>query len=381
MIINWLRQLRKANYNTLNRIEINKRAILHNLNLLQAQQVGSKIIPVLKSNAYGHGLKEVASILNETAIEMVAVDSFPEAQIIYRYFKGKVLIIGEMPAAAYNYLNWHKTEVCVYNSSTLKTLAALNKEINIHLFINTGMNREGIKDLNSFLQANKIVLAKLTITGICSHLYNADSSDADNQKQLDCFLSQLDLLESKYKSLKYVHLSNSAGVFSLHHSRLNACRPGLAIYGINPFAENSAYYQAASDLRPAMSVYSSIVSIQEIKAGENVSYNHGYTAQEQTKIAVIPFGYCEGLDRRLSNLAKFKLGENQVKVAGSICMNMSCLALDNDLSAKIGDEVQLVSANPYEVNSITNIAKLEKTIVYEVMIKFIANIRRIIVDK
>lgn len=111
MLINWLRQLTKANYDTLNRIEINKAAILENLELLQQEQKGLELIPVLKSNAYGHGLKELATILNETKVKMVAVDSYPEAQIVYRYFRGKVLIIGEMPPDAYKYLRWNRTEV------------------------------------------------------------------------------------------------------------------------------------------------------------------------------------------------------------------------------------------------------------------------------
>ena len=120
MLINYLRQLIKPNYNTLNRIEINQTAILNNLKIIQSEQANSKIIPVLKSNAYGHGLKEIATILNKSNVEMVAVDSFPEAQIVYQYFKKKVLIMGEMPAAVYKFLDWKRTEVCIYSSYNLQ---------------------------------------------------------------------------------------------------------------------------------------------------------------------------------------------------------------------------------------------------------------------
>lgn len=381
MIIDWLRQLKKANYSTLNRIEISRRAILHNLRVLQAEQVSAIIIPVLKANAYGHGLKELAIILNDSPVEMVAVDSYPEAQIVYRYFKRKVLIIGEMPPGAYKYLKWRRTEVCIYSQRNLNAILALNKKLNIHLFVNTGMNREGIKDFASFLKNNEKKLANLNITGICSHLHSADSSNEATEKQLSLFLKCLDLCERYFKSLKYVHLANSAGIFNLHHERLNACRPGLAVYGINPFQSDSPYFKQALKLKPAMEIYSSIVSLQRLEAGEIVSYNANYITSAAEQIVVIPFGYCEGLDRRLSSVAQFKCDNNYLQVAGSICMNMTCLAAENSLKIAIGQEVQIISSNPHDLNSIVNIAKLEKTIVYEVLIKFLANIRRKIVDK
>ncbi|NCB20374.1 MAG: alanine racemase [Clostridia bacterium] len=381
MLTNYLRQLIKPNYNTLNRIEINQTAILNNLKIIQSEQANSKIIPVLKSNAYGHGLKEIATILNKSNVEMVAVDSFPEAQIVYQYFKKKVLIMGEMPAAVYKFLDWKRTEVCIYSSYNLQNLMSLKRKINIHLFINTGMNREGINDIQSFLQKNENKFHNLRITGLCSHLSNAETSDGKNREQLRIFLESLDLLEKKYKTLKYIHLANSAGVFSLHHHRLNTCRPGLAVYGINPFKEGSPYFQKASLLLPVMSVYSTVIALQEIKAGDSVSYNNNYQAKKDLKIAVIPFGYYEGLDRRLSNTGQFKLGADYVKVAGSICMNMTCLELGNKSTIKTGQEIQIISAKSEDLNSVVQLARIQKTISHEILIGFRDNIRKIIVDK
>lgn len=381
MIINWLRQLKKVNYDTLNRVELNRAAILHNLKIIKTSQESSQIIPVLKANAYGHGLKEMATILNDSTVKMVAVDSFPEAQIVYRYFKGRVLIIGEMPLAVYKHLKWSRTEVCVYNSRTLSFLAGINRLVNVHLFVNTGMNREGISDLKEFLDSNEKDLAKLTITGICSHLHSADSSDEDNDLQLKVFLKNLDILEDRYGSLKYVHLANSAGSFCLHHKRLTAIRPGLAVYGINPFSEDSIHFQKAAKLKAALQIFTKVVSVQDVLSGEFVSYNRSYMATKKMKLAIIPFGYSEGLDRRLSNIAQFKLAGKYYQVAGNVCMNLTCLALSTDTEVEIGQEVQIVSAHAGDPNSIINLAKLQKTITHEVLIEFLPNIRRIIVDK
>lgn len=382
MIIHKLKQLIKPSYETLNRIEINKKAIFHNIKILQEEQPNVDLFPVLKANAYGHGLKEICTILNETNIKMVAVDSFPEAQIVYRYFNGKVLIIGEMPLDAYQYLNWKRTEVCVYNKKTLEKIVDLKKGAKVHLFINTGMNREGIKDLTVFINENKDLLLQVNVTGLCSHLSSAEADEQVNAFQLENFLKNLDIAERIFKNLKFIHLANSAGLFSVHHPSLTACRPGLAVYGYNPFEIGHEAFLRASKLQPALELYSSIVSIQNIKTGESVSYNKEFIAATDLKVVIIPFGYCEGLDRRLSNKASFKLkNSSYVKIAGNICMNLTCLALSGDDSIAIGEAVQIISSNNEDINSVKNLANIQQAIPYEVLVKLQANIRRIIIDK
>ncbi|MDD3285434.1 MAG: alanine racemase [Patescibacteria group bacterium] len=382
-MINYLRQLLKPKYPTLNRLEIDSEAILHNLNFLQTQQPQAAMIPVLKSNAYGHGLKEICSILNKSAVKTVAIDSFPEAQIVYRYFRGKVLLIGEMPPAAYRHLNWSRTEVCVYNGETLKAIATLGIKARIHLFVNSGMNREGIKNLPVFWKEYNDCFSQVEIVGLCSHLLEAEGNGDSNRLQEAKFFQDLEFLhqESCYPAL--VHLGNSAGVFALSDKRLSAFRPGLAIYGYNPFSPESPHYQRAQNLRPALRLITTIVSIQSLSGGETVSYNASYRAARDTKIAVIPFGYYEGLDRRLSNLASFQLlcGDKKisVKLAGRVCMNLSCLDVGGGEEASVGAEVVLVSPHRQDFNSLENLARLQGSIPYELLVKFQANIRKIIV--
>ena len=383
MLISYLRRWRKPNYPTLNRLEIEADAILDNFKFLQGRQPEAKIIPVLKSNAYGHGLKEICQILNRAAVEMVAVDSFPEAQVAYRYFRGKVLLIGEMPIPAYRYLHWSRTEICVYNKETLKIFAGLKIKANIHLFVNSGMNREGIKDLPNFWQDNLDYWPHLNIIGLCSHLAEAEGDGVLNQKQTEAFLKDLDFLNQQGIFPKYVHLGNSAGIFTLKDKRLNTYRPGLALYGYNPFSENSPYFSEAQSLRPALSLMSTIVSVQNLNPGEIVSYNATYQAPAATQIAVIPFGYYEGLDRRLSNLAEFQVikGKNRIKakLAGRVCMNLCCLDVGREESITPGLEVCLISSRREDFNSLENLARLQGSIPYELLVKLQANIRRNIV--
>ncbi|MFP4515014.1 MAG: alanine racemase [Parcubacteria group bacterium] len=381
MILDSLKTYKKPKYDTLNIIEINESAILHNLKLLQGQRPRSEIIPVLKANAYGHGLKEICQIL-KGKVKSVAVDSFPEAQIAYKYFRGEVLIIGEMPLKAYNYTRLSKTEFYVYNYTTLRYIATkFGKKARVHLFVNTGMNREGIKDLAKFITDNSFYLKKVQVQGLVSHLASAEGSSKFNDSQEESFAKALEIMQKNgYKGLK-THLGNSAGIFTLK-GEYSAYRAGIAFYGYNTLDSHNKNYETAKDLKAALKVYSKIISLQKIKAQEIVSYNENFVSQKNTTIAVIPFGYSEGLPRHLSNQGKLKVFTKNksffVKISGNVCMNLTCLDLgDND--AQIGDKIQVVSALSSDDNSFANIAKLSDTILYEPLIRLASNIRRKIV--
>lgn len=378
-MLNFLRRLLKPKYETLNLVEINAANLIANYNYLKSLQPTAEIFPVLKSNAYGHGLTEICQILNQTEAPMVVVDSYPEAQIVYRYFKRKVLILSEMPWRAYRYCKFKRTEFVVYNQETLKYLSRYGKKAQIHLFINSGMNREGIKNLAAFIAQNKKYLDRVEVVGLCSHLASADQDSILNREQEDNFMAALDVLRAAGYFPHWIHLGNSAAVFSLNNKLLTAFRPGLAFYGYSPFTGEKG---SNLPLKPALQIFSHIISLQDLKFRESVSYNETYRAVRPTKIAVIPFGYFEGLDCRFSNRAKFLVqtekGDFWAKVAGRVCMNLTCLEIGQE-KVKIGDLIQVVSSNPADPNSVVNLTNLSNTISYEFLVKLQSNIRREIV--
>jgi len=379
-MMHFLRKLIKPQYETLNVIEIDAAKLIANFRYLQSLQPEAAIFPVLKSNAYGHGLKEVCRILNKVKPALVIVDSYPEAQIVYHYFKGRALILGEMPARAYDYCKLERTEFVVYNEVTLKHLARYGKRAHVHLFVNSGMNREGIKDLEAFVLKNKEDLDKVEVSGLCSHLASADQESELNQEQENNFFGALKILKTAGFNPRWVHLGNSAAIFTADNPLLTAYRPGLAFYGYSPFAKERGIETL---LQPALEVFSHLVSLQEAKVLENVSYNETYRASQAVNIGVIPFGYFEGLDRRLSNRARFLVQEEDnyfwAPVAGNVCMNLTCLELGQN-KPKIGDIVKIVSAKREDPNSIASLAALCRTIPYEFLVKFQANIRRQIIN-
>jgi len=381
-MLNVLRQLVKPKYETLNRIEIKAECLLANYKYLCSLQPLAAIFPVLKSNAYGHGLKEVCQILNNAAVPMVAVDSYPEAQIVYRYFKGQVLILGEMPLKVYDYCLFQRTEFVVYNPATLKYLTRFGRKAKIHLFVNSGMNREGLQNFSDFLLKYKKYLDQVTVNGFCSHLASADTDSALNKEQEEKFFEALAHLRSAGFSPRWVHLGNSAAIFTLASKELTAFRPGLAFYGYDPFCGQEGredFFESAKALQPALEVYSRLVAVQDIVAGESVSYNETYRAAGATKIGVIPFGYFEGLDRRLSGRARFLVHSDEASfwapVAGRICMNLSCLDCGQQ-AVTPGEEVQLVSSISINPNSMANLATLSGMSIYELLTRFQANIKR-----
>ncbi len=378
-MLDFLRKLLRPKYPTLNKIEIRGANIIANYKYLQSLQSTAAIFPVLKSNAYGHGLKEIAKLLNKTSAPIVAVDSFPEAQVVYKYFKRDVLILGEMPHHAYKYLHFSKTEVVVYNTDTLKYLSRFGKKIKIHLFINSGMNREGIQNFGTFLLKNKDYLDRVSIVGICSHLASADEVSPLNKRQELIFIEAVEKLRSAGYFPRWVHLGNSAAIWTLHNKLLTAYRTGLALYGYNPLIDNK---EPEEFLKPALQLFSHIIAIQNLKAGETVSYNENYQTKVPTQIALIPFGYFEGLDRRFSNRASFLVKSSQeefiAQVAGNVSMNLTCLLVGSHTVA-LGNIVNIISNDSSAINSVHNLAGLIGTVPYELLVRLQANIRREVV--
>lgn len=377
-MINFFRKILRPKYKPLNKIEIIKQNLLDNFSYLSSLQPEAEIFPVLKSNAYGHGLKEVAKLLNDSPAKMVAVDSFPEAQIVYKNFKGKVLFLNEMPFKAYDYCLFKRSEFCVYNSTTLEYLAKYHSGVKIHLFYNSGMNREGITDIKSFLEKNSKYFKRVQVVGFCSHLMASDSDLALTQKQEANFMAALDILHHNKIFPTWIHLGNSAGIFVLKNKRLTAFRAGISLYGHYPLANEG---EININLQPALRVLSTIIAQQSLKKGDKVSYNGKYEAQSDTNIALVPFGYYEGLDRRLSNEAQFLIyGKTNflAKVAGVVSMNLVCLDAKNN-KFKIGDKVELISPSNISVNSIKKLANISQTIPYEQLVRLRENIHRQII--
>ena len=378
-MIDTIKNIFRPNYTSINRIEIDTKKLYKNFEYIQSLQKDATLFPVLKSNAYGHGLKKMAQIIDNLDMPFVCVDSFVEYQHIKKYSQKKVLILSEMFHENYRFFDFKKTSFCVYNISTLNFLAWIKKKIQIHLFLNTGMNREGMdeKDLWEALE----ILKKnnlLTLEWVCSHLAWADEVDGKSiAYQIERFKLYYRQLEQAWFSPQYRHIGASAWLLKIRDSFFNAYRPWIAFYGYNPLESSDPFFSFGEKLIPFLSVYSHIiVKHTHLQAGEKVGYNWTFTLPKTSTIASIPFGYFEWLDRRLSNNGFIKYKGEYIPYAGRVSMNISSFDFW-EKEVWIWEEVEIISAKKDDKNSIESIAHSIWTISYEVLVRLQSQIRRI----
>lgn len=357
------------NSNPLVTISISKSSLLHNLTEFQKIKPENKIAPVLKSNAYGHGVLDVAHVLENKAEFFVIDSDFEARKIRGDGIKTPLLIIGYVRPET---MNASKLKKISYTISSLDALHSITKPTNIHLKIDTGMHRQGIlpeelEQAFSFIKNNK----HITLEGICSHLSDADMPDtAFTEQQIKIWNALVEKTKKEFPSLKYIHLSNSPGHVFLDKINSNASRLGIGLYGLIDIE--------GLDLKPVLEMETILTGVKKIKKGETVGYNNTFTASRDILIATVPLGYYEGLDRRLSNKGWMKVKGVEVPIIGRVSMNITTLDVSSIKDVKIGDKVQVISPMKSDKNSLKSIAQTCQTITYEMVVRIPGEIKRTI---
>jgi alanine racemase len=376
----------RANYEPLIEVRVFKDAILHNLNEFRKTYPNVSFAPVLKSNAYGHGLVEVANILEgfnktlsqreKSEIPFFVVDSFYEALTLRQNnIKTKILILGFSTREQIQ-SNLKNVSVGIISLDQLKMFDTKQK-INIQLKIDTGMHRQGIL-ISEIAEAIKIIKQNknLNLEGLCSHFGDADAEAKDfTEKQIVLWNETVKKFKAEFNSIKYFHTSNTAGAFYLKNLDVNTARIGIGLFGFN----QSVFEKL--NLQPALEMASIITSVKTILKGEKVGYNGIYTAEKNMQVATVPVGYYEGLDRRLSNKGLLKVGKVFCPIVGRVSMNMCSIDVSEVKNVKTGDEVIVISKNIEDKNSLENIAKICGTIPYEILIHVPQSLKRVIFTK
>lgn len=378
-MLDFLRKIFYPHVTPMNTIYIDRSAILHNYSLLQKLQPQADLFPVIKSNAYGHGLKQVTQIVEKTNAPYLIVDSYPEYMIVKKYSKKNILLLGETLPENYRHFNFKKVTFCVYNLKTLETLGRRGKPVKIHLFVNTGMYREwanmhALPEYIAMLQK----YSHIELEWVLSHFHSADVVWLTSiNDQIDAFKKMYYALLDTGFTPRYRYIANSAGILKMQDDFFNACRPWLALYGYNPLSPTDEFYDNGRKLRPALSIKTKVVALQEVAAGQWVSYEYKRLAPQATTVAIVPFGYTEWLPRAASNHLTFSWKGKKVQQVGRITMNLSCVDVSN-YNVSLGDEIEIVSSQADAHNSIYALAEKSGTIPYEVLVKLDSKIRRIV---
>lgn len=344
----------------LSRIEVSREKMLANYDRVKKTAKGKEVWPVLKANAYGGGLLTVAEILRARKFKYMAVDSYYEALKIWQVNRQKILLIGPILPANYSKIDWSRVTIMVQSADQVRELSATGKKIKIHLKVNTGMNRQGveIEEIGAVLEAIK-VSGNIELEGLMSHLADADNEDDSFTKvQENNFKKAVEIVKREGLRPKYYHLEATAGVNKIKLPEVNAVRLGLGLYD------------------QALRLVSTIVKVRKVKKGDKVSYGLTYQFREDSWIGVIPVGYYEGLDRRLSNQGVVKYNGEYYPIVGRICMNMCVVNFGKEKPLEYG-EVEVIGAdgeNSFEAN-----AKKCGTINYEMMTRLSSTIKRVVV--
>ncbi len=355
--------------------EIDLRAIQDNLrNIRSLLPEKTRLMAVVKSNAYGHGLIPVAKTAVETGADRLGVASIEEAIALRAAgLKVPIQVLSEPPPAAADAIIKHDLITTVYSLGLPEALNEAARKhgaiAKIHLKIDTGMHRVGIlpEQAGEFFKTIS-EFERLVVEGIFTHFACADRpADPRTQKQLSAFLE----LKKTLPQIHIWHAANSAGALFFPETRLDMVRIGIAMYGLQPSAD-----KVLSQLRPALSLKAKIAFIQNLQTGQGVSYGLTFTAEHPTKIAVLPIGYGDGLSRLLSNQGTVLVAGRRVKIIGNVCMDQSMVDLDS-VEATLGSEAVLIGSQGSERITAEEMATIVGTINYEIVCMINNRVERI----
>jgi alanine racemase len=360
----------------LNRIIISCDSLAYNHEQLQKQNSNVKVCHVIKSNAFGHGIEEISTLVDKYGSPFIIVDSVYEADRIRKLVKTQILVLGSTPSHDFEYNN--KYSYAVFD---LDLIRALNRaETDVHIFVDTGMCREGIqlKDLRDFVRRIK-AFKNISIKGLCSHFADADNpvSFSFTQKQLDAYKSALSIVSSEGIVPQWRHISGSAGMIKVMDPVFNMVRIGISTFGINPLSKEDKQYHEVT-LKLVLKFISTLVLLKNIRRGAKIGYNGTFVAKKDMKIGIIPVGYYHGLDRRLSNCGCVIISDTICPIIGRVSMNMTIIDCSSLKTCKLGDQVTIISSNDRDPNNINNLSSMIGSIPHELLVRIPESLPRII---
>lgn len=357
-------------------IEVSQKAIAHNLKIIRGQ-AGPKVLiaPCVKGNAYGHGLIGVAKILVENGVKILSVGCLDEAERLRQNGVNiPLLILSGVSKSEIQKVVSLKVEPFIYDWETVSVLQKEAKKsgqiIFVHIKIETGMNRLGVALNDAFEFIKKTSqLSNVKIKSIATHLSTSEELNHPSVKtQLEKFSQLKSRLEKEGIEVPYFQCANSGGLFLHPASVFNLVRPGAAIYGIYPSPEVQNHIESKNlRLRPALSFKTRIIQIKSVGPGEGIGYGQNFITNRLTKLAVLPVGYFDGIDRGLANRGYFLIGGRRCPVLGNICMNLTMIDVTDLGKVSVGDEVVFIGRQKSEEITARDVARQLDTINYEVL--------------
>jgi alanine racemase len=352
------------------RAEIDLRAFRSNLAAVRAAvRPGVKIMAVLKSNAYGHGVSRIAAECVRLGVDALAVARVGEGTELREQDVRVPILVCEVvdgPLAAKAVQDG--LELTVTGVERARSIGGLAQRegitARVHVKVDTGMGRLGFAWQEAAAAVEQIArVPGLTLAGVFSHFATSEDSDSSFAlEQLRRFRKVLDELRRRRVEVPLRHMANSGAVLALPASHLDMVRPGLMLYGYSP-AERM---QGSGGLTPVLSLRSRLSFLKQVSPGTSISYGRMHTTSRTTVIATVPIGYGDGYSRLLTGKAQVLLRGRRYPVVGAICMDHLMADLGPDTDAAVGDDVTLIGADGAERITCWDLARSMGTIPYEV---------------
>lgn len=330
------------------KILLNKENLLYNCRYLK-EKSGGNLCVMVKANAYGHGAKEVVKVL-EDEIDYFGVSNQFEALELRPITKSHIIVFGA--CEDYRKCIEENISFIILSLEHLKEIIELSHELSImprmHLCINTGMNRYGVKDKHEYEKIIKLLVKNdMYLEGIYTHLSSITTDKEYTERQLKIFNEFLSLLPEEWNTIK--HIGGGGTIFL--GEKVDMYRVGLKVYGYGH-----------DILKPVLSIESQIVDIQKVKKGEHVGYLCCFTASKNMTVATIPLGYGDGFPRKLSGNISVEINGKNAKSVGNICMDAFMVDV-SEIRCKKGDKVKVF-------NDASVFAPLVGTTEYEILTNF-----------
>ncbi len=353
-------------------IEIDMNNLKHNVKTLrEAMPHDCELMAVVKARAYGHGLFEISTYLNRIGVKAFAVATIEEGiELRNCGIVGEILILGyTSPERA--------KELCKYNLTQTLThfeyAVCLNSQgfnVKAHIKIDTGMHRLGL-DVNEKEEIIEVFsLNNLKICGIYTHLCVSDSLSEDDvvftRSQIKKFYYLLELLKDNGIELPKIHIQSTYGLLNYPELKCNYIRAGVSLYGVLSTPNSKTRLQL--DLRPVLSLKSKIILVTKIKIGESMGYGRAFTAKRDSRIAILPVGYGDGLPRNLScGNGEVIIRGYRVPIAGRICMDQLAVDITDIPEATVGDIATVIGKDGQNELSAAETADNSETITNELL--------------
>ncbi|WP_125607857.1 alanine racemase [Lapidilactobacillus bayanensis] len=350
-------------------IEVDQQAIYHNVHEEKRRlNAETALFAVVKADAYGHGLIPVARVCQEAGATGFCVATIDEALALRAaQIAAPILVLGITSAQAAPVAAAQNISLTVGDQDWLDDASNFLSEVTdcpqlkIHFATDTGMGRIGFTDVVAlhttaiFVEESKY----FTLEGIFTHFATADEKDTIYfEQQVAKFKLMLAALP---KRPRYVHVANSATSLWHEACQCNMIRFGVAIYGLNPSGHALA---APYDLQPALSLFSELIFVKQIHAGDSVSYGATYTAQNDEWIGTIPIGYADGWLRRMSGMTVLIKGQ-RCPIVGRVCMDQIMVRLPEKFA--VGEKVTLIGRDEADEITLQEVADYADTIHYEIV--------------